>query len=192
MLQREFSVTYQLKLRNSFEQNPSWQANSSTSSQENLHTFYRTWRFIITFTRAHHLSLSWARLMPSTPHPPIYLRSILILSFHLCAYFPSNLFPSDFPMKTLYNFFSPHTENMPLQPHFAWFYHASNMWLLLTFSLLDPNIFLSTLCSNAVSLCSPLHVKVQVSQPHKTVKMIFLYILTVRKRIPVWMLAFTK
>jgi hypothetical protein len=50
---------------------------------------------------------------PSTgPYPdpdqwsPIYLRSILILSNHLCLDIRSGLFPSGFPSKILYTFFS--------------------------------------------------------------------------------------
>jgi hypothetical protein len=46
-------------------------------------TFYGTQRFITAFTRARHLSLSWARSIQSiTPHPTSW-RSILILSSHL-------------------------------------------------------------------------------------------------------------
>jgi hypothetical protein len=37
----------------------------------------------------------------------------------------------------------------------------------ITSSLLGPNIFLSTLFSNTLSLCSPLNVGDQVSHPHK-------------------------
>jgi hypothetical protein len=44
----------------------------------------------------------------SNPHPPkpISLRSILTPSSHLCLGFPSGLFPSGFPTKTLYTFLS--------------------------------------------------------------------------------------
>ena len=38
----------------------------------------------------------------------------------------------------------------------------------VTSSLLDPNIFLSPLISNTLSLCSSLHIKDQVSHPYKT------------------------
>jgi hypothetical protein len=31
--------------------------------------FYKTWSFITSFTRARHMSLSWARLIQSTTHP---------------------------------------------------------------------------------------------------------------------------
>jgi hypothetical protein len=37
-----------------------------------------------------------------------------------------------------------------------------------TSSLFDPNILLSTLFSNTVSLCSSLNVRVQVSHPYRT------------------------
>jgi phosphate starvation-inducible membrane PsiE len=48
----------------------------------------------------------------------------------------------------------------------------------LTSSLLGPNIFLNTLFSNTLSLCSSLNVSDQVSHPYKTMgKIIVLYIL---------------
>jgi hypothetical protein len=59
------------------------------------------------FTIALHLPLSWVRLIQSiTPHP-IYLLSIFTLYsiLHMCL--PSALFPSGFPTKTFYAFFSP-------------------------------------------------------------------------------------
>ena len=70
--------------------------------------FYGTRRFITAFTSAHHLSISWASLFQSIPPRPISRRSILILSCHLCPGFPSGLFPSGFPTKTVYTpLFSP-------------------------------------------------------------------------------------
>jgi len=48
----------------------------------------------------------------------------------------------------------------------------------VTSSFLGPNIFLSTLFSNTVSLCSSLNVGDQVSHPYKTTgKVIVLYTL---------------
>jgi hypothetical protein len=47
-------------------------------------TFNRTRRFITVFTTAIRWSLSWARSIQSIPPHPICLRSILILSSHLC------------------------------------------------------------------------------------------------------------
>ncbi|KAJ4448798.1 hypothetical protein ANN_00189 [Periplaneta americana] len=51
----------------------------------------------------------------------------------------------------------------------------------VTSSCLAPNIFLSTLFSNTLNLCSSLRVRVQVSQPYRTTGNItVLYILTFR------------
>ena len=65
-------------------------------------TFYRTWRFITTFTSAHHLSLSWGSLIQSILPHPISWRSSLILSSHLHMSLPNGLFPSGLTTKTLY------------------------------------------------------------------------------------------
>jgi hypothetical protein len=59
-------------------------------------TFYATSMFITLSTTARHLSLSRARLIPSTSSQPISLRLILILSFHSRLGFLSYLFSSDF------------------------------------------------------------------------------------------------
>jgi hypothetical protein len=56
--------------------------------------FYGTRRFSTEFTRALHLSLSWARPIQSTSPHPTSRRSILILSIHLRLGLPSGLFPS--------------------------------------------------------------------------------------------------
>ena len=55
--------------------------------------FCGTRRFIIAFTRARHLFLSWARLIQSMPFHPTSRRSILILSSHLRLCLPSDLLP---------------------------------------------------------------------------------------------------
>lgn len=75
---------------NSMHQNPSREANSSGTGQE-IPPFHGTWRFITTFTRAHHYTISWVQWNQSTSLHPIYLLFVLILSS------PSGPFPSDFP-----------------------------------------------------------------------------------------------
>jgi len=55
---------------------------------------------------------------------------------------------------------------------------------LATSSLLGPNILLSTLFTNTLSLCSSLSERSQVSHPYKTVKIMVLYILIIRNIIP--------
>jgi hypothetical protein len=71
---------------------------------------------------------------------------------------------------------------MPRPPHSSLFDNPNNIWwwvrsslcsLLhspVTPSLLGPNILLSTLFSNTLSLCSSLNVWDQVSHPYKTEK----------------------
>jgi hypothetical protein len=55
--------------------------------------FYRTRRFITTFIRALHLSLSWAGPIESTPPHPICTRSIIVLTF-LAISFPLAFLPT--------------------------------------------------------------------------------------------------
>ena len=76
-------------------------------------TFCGTRKFIVVFTSARYLSLSWAISVQSMPPYPTSWRPILILSSHPTLGLPSGLVPSDFPTKSLYTpLVSPHTWNL--------------------------------------------------------------------------------
>ena len=64
--------------------------------------FHGTRRFITVLTSVRQLSLSWASPIQSIYPHPTSCRSILILSTHLRLGLPIGLFPSGFPIKTLY------------------------------------------------------------------------------------------
>jgi hypothetical protein len=64
--------------------------------------FYKTRRFITSFTTVHHLFLSWASSIQSTPPNPTSVRPILILYSNLHLLLPSGIFPSGYPTKTLH------------------------------------------------------------------------------------------
>jgi len=127
--------------------------------------------FITAFTNARHVSLSWTSSIQSIlPHPTSW-RSILILSSYLRLGLPSGLFPSGFPSKTLHTpLLSPIRATCPthlilldlntrtilgeeyrsLSASLCSFLHSP-----VPSYLLDPNIFLSSLFSNTLSLRHP-------------------------------------
>ena len=155
-------------------QSPSWEAKRSSASQEiPCILYYPEILYCIPST-------SW--------------RFTLILSSHKCLGFQSGLLPSGFPTKALYApLFFPFraTCPTPLILHYlmTWIIsgdkhrsRSSSLCSLLhspvTLSLLGPNMFLSTLLSSSLSLCSSLNDGDQVSHPHKTKgKIKFMYIL---------------
>jgi hypothetical protein len=129
----------------------------------------------------------------SNLHPPANLPKIHPDPIHALA-FRSGLFPSSFPTKILYTFFSSpmratcsaHLILLYLiclmifgDKHKLW---SSSLCNLLhssvTLSLLGLNILLRTLFSNTLSLCSSLSVRDQVSHPHKTCRIMVLYTVT--------------
>ena len=65
--------------------------------------FCGTRSFITAFTSARHPSLSRVISIQSIPPDPTSWRSILILPCHLRFGLPSGLFPSGFPIKSLYS-----------------------------------------------------------------------------------------
>ena len=89
-----------LQLSTSMEKSSSWQGRSNTVMK--LPEFYGTPRFSTEFTSVHHVSLTWARTVQSTPSPnPISWRAILIFSSHLQVGLPSGHFPLGCPTNSL-------------------------------------------------------------------------------------------
>jgi len=149
------------------------------------------WKELI-ITRAHHMSLSSARLLQSIPPYPTSWSYILIFSCHLHPGLSSGLSPLGFPTKILYApLHSPMCATCPahlildiitwiifgkyrsLSSSLCSFLHSP-----VTLSHLDPHNLLSTLFLNTLSPCSSLNVSDQVSHPYKTKgKITFLYIL---------------
>ena len=143
--------------------------------------FYGARRFITPITSTRHPFLSWARFIQSiTPHH-ISWRFFLTLQSRLCLGFPSGLFPSDLPTKTLYaTLLSTIRARCPahviildlisrtilgeqyrsLISSLCSFLHSP-----VTLSLLGPNILLNTLFSNTLSLRSSLNVSDQDFTP---------------------------
>ena len=133
--------------------------------------FYRTQRFITTFTSACHLSITSARSIQPMPSHPTSWRSILILSSNLCLGLPSNLYSAGFPTKTLYtSLLSPINPICPthlilldlITPKILGKEYrslSSSLHSILhspvTSSLLGPNRFLNTLFSKTSAYVPP-------------------------------------
>jgi hypothetical protein len=101
----------------SIEQSP-WVANRFSASQEIPHILWNP--------KVHYRLQKRPPSVPINPvHTPTshFLNIHLILSFHLRLGLPSGLFPSGFPIKTLYTPL-PHTCYMPRPSNFSLFIHS--------------------------------------------------------------------
>jgi hypothetical protein len=157
---------------------------------KNFPTFYGTRRFITCSQES--FTGPYPEPDQSNLQHPI-LSIILILCTHLRLGLPSGLFPSGIPTNILYAvFFSPSCY-MPCPSHPPSLDHSDYTWRrvqvmkLLSMQLsptfrhsspFGPNILLSTLFSNTLTVCSSLNVRDQISHPYRTTrKIIVLYIL---------------
>ena len=172
-------------LTDSREQNPSWESNRSSASQEIPRIFPNPNVHYLIHKRPPPIVSQSNSIQPPQPNS---WRSNLILSSPLCLGLPIGFFPLGFPTKTLDAHFPTH----PLQtchapcPSPSWFCHPNNMWwgiqitklfvmqsfpLSCHLALSGPNIFCSTLFSNTFTLPSSLKVRNQVSHACKKAKL---------------------
>ena len=108
---------------NYMEQRP-WKANRSSASWEIPGIL---WNIQYHIHKSPSLILSWGRSTQIMP-PSHFLKTILILSSHLCLGLPSGLFPSGFPTISLYApHLSPHMCYMPPISNYSWFVHPNNI-----------------------------------------------------------------
>ena len=70
---------------------------TGSAASQKIPRIFGTRKFLTVFTRARHMSLSWANSIESPQPPPTSWRSILILSSHLRLGLLNCLFPSSFP-----------------------------------------------------------------------------------------------
>jgi hypothetical protein len=103
------------------QQFPSWETNGSWTSQEIFHPVWKC-RFTTMLTGAHHWSLFRATWIQSTPSDPIFLTSVLILSYHLRP----ALTCSDWNFVCISHLSHACYMHRPSHPH--WYDHLNNIW----------------------------------------------------------------
>ena len=107
-------------LINSMDQCPSWEANSSSTSQEVKHIFSNT--------KSPPLVPVLHQSEKSIHFNSISVKSLLILASYLHPGLPTVLFPSSCPTEILYTFLLPHTCHMTCPSHAPWYEHPNNIW----------------------------------------------------------------
>jgi hypothetical protein len=89
--------------------------------------FCKTWSFITIFTRPSYWLLSRARWIQSTPSYPIFMKSILLLSSHLCPKYSKWSFFGFLYQNILCMSLFFHMCCMPCTPH-SLLDHPNNIW----------------------------------------------------------------
>ena len=106
-----------------------------------LFTFHGTWKLIIVFTRACHLTLSYAISIQSMHYHDISSAFLLMWSFCLWLGLPSYFFPSCFLTNTLYApLLSPHA-HAHTHTHTHTHTHVTSFSHLIVFDLITWIIF---------------------------------------------------
>ena len=123
------------------DQSPSWEVNSSHLIKKFL-SLYGTQRFITVLTTACFLTLTWARLIHSTPSQPVSLRYILILASYLCL---GVIFPHQNPVCIS---LPPYAWCMPCSSYPPWLDHLHNIcWRVQIMKVFIVQLFPSPITS---------------------------------------------
>ena len=150
---------------NYIQQNNSWEASSSSTSQQ-IQRILCNPKFHIHFHNSQPLVPIMSQFNPLHILSTGVLRSTLVLSPHLRRGLPNKLFPSSFSIKTLHE-----PPASPQVSHATTISPCSHLHFPVTSSLSGPNILLSTLFSKTLSLCSFLNVtNPYLSQTKKKLK----------------------
>jgi len=154
---------------NSTKHNPTWKANSSSACQEIPRTLWNP-KVQYHFHKSSLLAPFLSQINPI--HAPIlFLESPVICYPPICVcVFQVLSFPQFSPPTSCKHVSFPHTCHTSCPSHYSWFYHPNSVcsgvpsWTCslcsllhspVTSSLLGPNIFLSTLFPNTLSVVPP-------------------------------------
>jgi hypothetical protein len=103
------------------EQNPFWEANNHSTSQE-IPRLLRNTKVHYCVHKSPPLAIL-SQMNPTHTFHPMFLRVILIISSHLRLGLAHGLFPLDFPTKIVHASYLSHEYYMHCQSHLPWFDH---------------------------------------------------------------------